>query len=431
VTSIALQLARNVPALKQRIIDAVVERDDIARQSLRDQWHHLVLGPLSKLSNNDCSASLVLVVDALDECDSNDNIRIIVQLLAQAPLSTRARLRVLLTSRPEEPIRLGFRRVPEAEHKDVVLHNISRSIVDHDLALFLQHEFRLIAQECYLDASWPGAGIVTQLAQSASGLFIWAATACRFICDGPFADERLRVLLADSASSNPVGPEEQLTKLYLMVLQTSIRHGYNAQDMPVYYGMSQLILGSIVALNCPLPLGSLSALLRVPKHKVDQVLRDLYSILDIPDDQSQPIRLHHPSFRDFLLNKDRCADADFWVEETQAHTVLADNCIQLMANFLRKDVCRVVASGALAAEQDRTELERCLPKELQYACLYWINHLAKSGAKLCDNDEVHSFLKKHCLHWIEALGWMGKVSEGIHAISSLELITQVSHLHHT
>jgi hypothetical protein len=150
--------------------------------------------------------------------------------------------------------------------------------------------------------------------------------------------------------------------------------------------------------------GSLSALLPVPKHKVDQVLRDLYSILNIPDDQSQPIRLHHPSFRDFLLNKDRCADAKFWVEETQAHTVLADNCIQLMANFLRKDVCRVVASGALAAEQDRTELERCLPKELQYACLYWINHLAKSGAKLCDNDEVHSFLKKHCLHWIEGLG---------------------------
>jgi hypothetical protein len=150
-----------------------------------------------------------------------------------------------------------------------------------------------------------------------------------------------------------------------MVLQTSIRHGYNAQHMPVYYGMSQLILGSIVALNSPLPVGSLSAQLRVPKHKVDQVLRDLYSILDIPDDQSQPIRLHHPSFRDFLLNKDRCGNANFWVEETQAHTVLADNCIQLMANFLQKDVCRVVASGALAAEQDRTELERCLPKELQ------------------------------------------------------------------
>jgi hypothetical protein len=97
VTSIALQLARNVPALKQRVIDVVVERDDIAGQSLRDQWHHLVLGPLSKLSDNDCPASLVLVVDALDECDSDSNIRIIVQLLAEARSLTRVQLRVLLT----------------------------------------------------------------------------------------------------------------------------------------------------------------------------------------------------------------------------------------------------------------------------------------------------------------------------------------------
>lgn len=95
ITSLAVQLAHNVPALRQRISDAVVERDDIASQSLRDQWHHLVLGPLSKLSGSDYPASLVLVVDALDECDSDINIRIIVQLLAEARSLTRARLRVL------------------------------------------------------------------------------------------------------------------------------------------------------------------------------------------------------------------------------------------------------------------------------------------------------------------------------------------------
>ena len=84
VTSLALQLARNVPALKQGISDAVVERDDIASQSLRDQWHHLILGPLLKLGDSGCPTSLVLVVDALDECDSDRNIRIIIQLLAEA-----------------------------------------------------------------------------------------------------------------------------------------------------------------------------------------------------------------------------------------------------------------------------------------------------------------------------------------------------------
>jgi hypothetical protein len=120
----------NVPASQQHMHNTIAERSNIASQSLRDQWHHLVLGPLSKLSDSDGLASLALVVDALDECDSNDDIRIIVQLLAEALSTTRVRLRVLLTSRPEVPIRYGFRRVSEAEHQDVVLHDISRSIVD-------------------------------------------------------------------------------------------------------------------------------------------------------------------------------------------------------------------------------------------------------------------------------------------------------------
>jgi hypothetical protein len=39
---------------------------------------------------------------------------------------------------------------------------------------------------------------------------------------------------------------------------------------------------------------------------------------------------------------------------------------------------------------------------------------------------VHQFLREHLLYWLEALGWMQKVSEGIHAIASLESITAVS-----
>jgi hypothetical protein len=39
---------------------------------------------------------------------------------------------------------------------------------------------------------------------------------------------------------------------------------------------------------------------------------------------------------------------------------------------------------------------------------------------------VHHFLQEHLLHWLEALGWMQKVSEGIYAIISLESITTVA-----
>ena len=41
VTSIAVQLANKIPALKRNICDAIAERSDIVSQSLRDQWRHL------------------------------------------------------------------------------------------------------------------------------------------------------------------------------------------------------------------------------------------------------------------------------------------------------------------------------------------------------------------------------------------------------
>ncbi|KAH8588848.1 hypothetical protein B0O99DRAFT_638138 [Bisporella sp. PMI_857] len=93
---------------------------------LRDQWQQLVLHPLLKSRGNDFYASYVVVIDALDECDNKKNIQIILQLLSDARLSERVRLRVFLTSRPELPIPYRFNQISEVEYHDVVLHSIPR-----------------------------------------------------------------------------------------------------------------------------------------------------------------------------------------------------------------------------------------------------------------------------------------------------------------
>jgi hypothetical protein len=82
----------------------------------------------------------------------------------------------------------------------------------------------------------------------------------------------------------------------------------------------------------------------------------------------------------------------------------------------------------LVTNVESSRLERSRQPELQYACLYWIQHFHKGGAQLRDDDQVHQFLQEHLLHWLEVLGWMQKVSEGIYAIFSLESITAVSQL---
>ncbi len=75
-----------------------------------------MLQPLAKISGGGGGflrrhprKQIVIVVDALDECDNENDIKAILALM---PLGARALgsccLRVLLTSRPETPVRYGI-----------------------------------------------------------------------------------------------------------------------------------------------------------------------------------------------------------------------------------------------------------------------------------------------------------------------------------
>jgi hypothetical protein len=284
----------------------------------------------------------------------------------------------------------------------------------------------MIRQEWTLGADWPGEAVLRQLVLYASGLFIWAATACRFIREGRrFARKRLDTILKGSSSAI-TAPEEHLNEIYLAVLEHSISSDYSHEERKEVCDMLKHILGSTVVLLSPLSISALSGLLHVSKDEVDSTFNDLHAILDIPNDATRPLRLHHPSFRDFLLSKDRCGD--FWVEKKEAHQRLATSCIQLMSQALKKDICGMHAPGTQASQVDRRRLQEYLLPEVQYSCLHWVQHLQRSGAQASDGEEAHRFLQAHLLHWLEALGWMGKISEGIQAILALEVNLSVSYL---
>lgn len=448
VTSIAVQLAHSVPAVRQHISDAVAKRSDIVSQSLRDQWQHLVLRPLSMLHQAAPEPeTYMIVVDALDECDSDSDIRIIVQLLAEARLSlTGVRLRVFLTSRPEVPIRHGSGQVADTEHKDVVLHNISPSIVDHDIATFLEHHLKAIAKECDQADGWPGVETIGLLVQSACGLFIWAATACRFIQEGEqFVTDRLRAVLKgrstadssspkDSLSSEDSGtderfeilPEQRLDSIYLTVLKSPVRR-YQEQERKKLYAVVRETIGAIVLLQSPLSASSLARLLRVPAEDVHRTLYKLHSIVDVSQDPSRPVRLHHPSFRDFLLDKKRCGDDSFWVDEKSSHEKLAFRCIELMSGCsgLRQDMRSLSKPETLRSDVEDERVASSIPPELQYACRYWVQHFERSQQNIADGGAVHVFLQTHLLHWLEAMSLLGETGQGVRLLARLQALVTV------
>jgi hypothetical protein len=422
-----VQLVDNITASRQHIRDAVAERGNIAHQSLRDQWQHLVLGPLSRLHE---PGPFIIVIDALDECDNDDDVQIIVQLLAEAQSLEKVRLRVFLTSRPEVPIRDVFGQITDAEHRDFVLHDISPSVVDQDIRLFLETELQPVGQRWLSCAGWPGTLTIIQLVQSASGLFIWAATACRFVRNGKrFAAKRLEAILCTTGNT-VAAPEKHLNQIYMTVLKSSASADYTDEEREEHFNMLRYVLGSVVVLFSPLSACCLNALLQVAEEDVCQTLEDLHAILNIPDISTQPLRLHHPSFRDFLFSKERCGDDSLWVDERGAHEKLASRCLELMSapSGLRQNMCSLSGPGTLRSEMQEETVASSLPPELQYACRYWVEHLERSQQSIADGDASHVFLQTHLLHWLEVMGLIGETSQCVRLLARLHTLVAVRNL---
>jgi len=443
MTTIAFQLTKVSSDLKRSICDAVGKHPDIAKKGLREQWKRLVVQPISKLQTESVRSPLVFVVDALDECGDETDIERLLQLFAEAYTVGPIQLRILVTSRPETPIRPSFRIMPRIRHRDIILNDIPRAIVDKDILTFFEQKLRVLRSGWdTLPSDWPGRETINLLVSRAHGLFIYASTVCRFLEQNGKQwppEDLLHLALPQNGTENfslwkPSGtimthesPTKDLDIIYAQILEHSLRDISN-EDKQQIAGIFKQVVGTIVILSSPLSTAAIASLLDLKEQFVRARVQNLRSVLDVPDSREYPIRLLHPSFRDFLLDKKRCSDRQLWVDERKAHTALADFCIRLMSDKLRRDICSLHLPGVLAEDVEADQIRRHLSSELQYACRYWMHHLQKSGLHLHDDGPVHIFLQEHWLHWLEALSLMRKVSEAIHAIISLESTVVVRNL---
>ncbi len=426
-TTLATQLANRSPDLKSYIHEAIANNTDISNLGLYDQWNRLILQPLSKLEKSSVPLPLVLVIDALDECDGEEDVRLVLQIFATAKFSENVHLRIFVTSRPETAIRHGIYDITEVPHQDFIFHDISQSIIEHDISVFFRHNLEIIGRERILPIG-PSEQTISLLVQRAGGLFIYAAMTCRFIRqDSQFAQRRLALFLQYNNAVLP--PEKKLDEIYTTVLTHSVNGEYNEQEIKKLRKLFGQIVGSIVVLFDSLSVASVVELLDILKEEIDQTLARLHSVLDIPESQDGVIRLLHPSFRDFLLDEQRCLNPHFFIDGKHAHHNLFTNCLRVMSSHLRRDICNLRVPGARAVEIKKSEVDQHIPLYVQYACRYWVRHLKQSNIHSHDYSNIHRFLKKHFLHWLEALAVMGCMSEGVLMVKILDSMLKVSGLY--
>ncbi|KAF5986486.1 vegetative incompatibility het-e-1 [Fusarium coicis] len=105
----------------------------IVGMTVRDHFLKLIQEPLSEAAASTVAMPPV-VIDALDECDREDDIKPLINSLSQT--KTVLQLRVFLTSSPEPLIQLGFSEV-QGSYQDLVLYDILAQIVEYDMHVFL------------------------------------------------------------------------------------------------------------------------------------------------------------------------------------------------------------------------------------------------------------------------------------------------------
>jgi hypothetical protein len=419
-TTIATQLVVRVPEIGLAIKRTVDVDPDICEKALKVQFEKLILNPLSQAEHLPTLA-LIIVIDALDECERDGDIQAILQLFSRTRIHLKpGLLRIFVTSRPELHLRLGFRQMPDGTYEDLILHEVMKETIRHDIRAYFEYELGQVQQQRSLSSNWPRSDQIDALVEQAIPLFIFAATACRYIGDrrgNP--KKRLDIVLEYGKVK-----ASKLDATYLPILN-QLFDEEDEEDRERWICEFREIVGSIVILEAPLSTASLAHLLQISKEDVSCTLDSLHSVLSIPSSDSEPIRLLHLSFREFLVDvsKQKCP---FWVDETDRHERLASYCIKLMSgpDGLHKNMCGL-RPGSFRSEIDEGMLTNRLSPELQYACRYWVGHLAQCHSHTIVGDSTDMFLRQHFLHWLEAMSLIGDLNKCIPMIETLYALANV------
>ncbi|KAF4810888.1 hypothetical protein CGCSCA5_v010275 [Colletotrichum siamense] len=349
--------------------------------------------------------TLVLVIDALDECAVEEDIEVVIPLLSSLVKSKASGLKVFIASRPEVALRYEFHSIGDV-HLEIRLHKVPNNVVSADIKTFFLGELTEIKHKWntkhrnnpsrQLCTDWPGQKILKYLAEKAVPLFIHAATVCRFIRD-PFTSPEVR--LSQLLRTDVSELHDKMSIIYLPVLWQ-----YKAEkpgpELDCVLERFRKVVGTVILLEQPLSVESISSFLNTDITDVDLILDPLRSVIDIPEKLGNPVKLFHLSFRDFLLSQ---SAEDFFINSEETHRLIALECLDILSNRqpLRYNICglRPADSGNL----DKKEVDTYLPPHAQYACLHLVSHMKQGKIGLGNISALDEFLRVHLLHLLEAL----------------------------
>ncbi|KAF9237048.1 quinon protein alcohol dehydrogenase-like superfamily [Melanogaster broomeanus] len=411
IRTLAYQLGEFDHRIGSAISKVIEDVPSIRQAPLRWQFQKLLVEPLSSLEHCLREGPIVVVIDALDECGCSGAREELLKVIATESPRLPSTIRIFITSRAEKDIYSVF-----TAHPNILAHEIDLKSTanEQDVQTYIHHrmtDIRLQNEFLGLPPDWPGQARINGLALRASGLFVWASTACRYIENGQDPEERLSQLVHTALYADA---EAALDGIYTTALESAGKWEDDA------FGADfREILGIVIVSESPLTAKTIDLLNadiegKKKKRPCLHTIRHLGTVLQWAEDK--PICVMHPSFADFITERRRCGRDAWFIDRPAHHLRVARLCIARLGLVLKKNMCGLKLSTSMSVVMQE------LPEDVTYPARYWVDHLCNSeaGSERSVAQEIYNFLHKHFLHWIEVMTVMKKARQTIGSMIRLK-----------
>lgn len=294
-----------------RFIQQMMALDpDFLSLNMDEQFKRLFIQPFVTRVMTQDTKRWVIILDGLDECQSEEAQCKIVDLIRASALHQSTPLLWIISSRPEPHLKASFSKVRGSVtgfwEQEIPITSQDAS---EDLNRYLHAEFANIrevhAYSIPSSSSWPSDHELHRLSTACSGFFGFGSAAMKYIAiTNPVS--RLQCVLSSNCPLEPLDSMYRQTMSNIPSDELS-----NANAILGFYLVYQTLpftlppdLGDIGSLGFL----TLCNILRIKQHDAYAALHKLSSLLTVPppeEAKDSGIRFHHPSFLQFLNNGSR------------------------------------------------------------------------------------------------------------------------------
>lgn len=338
------------------------------------------------------------VIDGLDECETD--LPQLIELIVKLSNSPSSKVKWIVSSR-------NWMEIDEQLKPATQLRlELNESSISKAVLIYIRFKVERLANlKGYSNEL--RKEVEEYLLSNANNTFLWVALACASL-----ADPRVRL---------------RHTRTVL--------HKFPPGLYALYDRMMGQIVESNDADNCKHVLAIMSVTYQPPKlvelvplvdpgkyltDCLEEIIQLCGSFLVV---REETVFFVHQSEKEYLLN--HATSRIFPSGIAKEHHAIFERSIKVMSQRLRRNIYR--PQHWMESFHGETLPEPDPLAAIRYACIHWGQHLEDSHLEsqaqyhddLLDDGFIDRFLRKHYLHWLEALGFLRNVTKGLRVMTTL------------